>query len=103
MVERRIVLSVPSYVQAVHAAAATDLVAFVPTRLAQALARHLPVAVLPPPIDPGTYQEFVLHPRRRQRDPASLWLRELVVEIGRRIDRRKMRGRTASPESVSAC
>jgi DNA-binding transcriptional LysR family regulator len=102
-IERRIVLSVPSYVQAVHAAAATDLVAFVPTRLAQALARYLPVAVLPPPIDPGTYQEFVLHPRRRQRDPASLWLRELVVEIGRRIDRRKMRGRTTSLESINAC
>jgi DNA-binding transcriptional LysR family regulator len=95
-IERRIVLSVPSYVQAVHAAAATNLAAFVPTRLAHALARHLPVVVLRPPIDPGTYQEFVLHPCRLQRDPASLWLQEVVVEIGRRIDRRKLRGRTTS-------
>jgi DNA-binding transcriptional LysR family regulator len=86
-IERRIVLIVPSYLQALHVVATTDLVAFVPTRLAQTLAGRLSLAVLRPPIDPGEYQEFLLYPRRRQRDPASLWLREIVMEIGKRLDR----------------
>jgi DNA-binding transcriptional LysR family regulator len=90
-IDRRIVLVVPSYLQALHVAAATDLVAFVPTRLAQTLAEHLPLTVVRPPIDPGTYQEFLFYPVRRQRDPASLWLREIVVEIGRRLDGRALR------------
>ena len=87
-VERRIVLVVPSYVQALHVVATTDLVALLPTRLAQALARRLSLALLRPPIDPGTYQEFLFHPVRRQRDQASLWLHRLVTETGRRIDGR---------------
>jgi DNA-binding transcriptional LysR family regulator len=87
-IERRIVLVVPSYLQALHAVATTDLVAFVPMRLAQMLAPRLALAVLPPPVDPGTYQEFLFYPRRRQRDAASLWLRELVTQIGTCIEAR---------------
>jgi DNA-binding transcriptional LysR family regulator len=86
--ERRIVLVVPSYVQALHAVATTDLVALLPRRLAQALARRLSLILLRPPIDPGTYQEFLFYPVRRQRDQASLWLHGLVTEIGRRINNR---------------
>jgi DNA-binding transcriptional LysR family regulator len=91
--ERRIALVVPSYLQALHAVSTTDLVAFVPTRLAQLLAPRMSLAVLPPPIDPGTYQEFLFYPRRRQRDPASLWLRELVTQIGKCIERRRLPAR----------
>jgi DNA-binding transcriptional LysR family regulator len=87
-IERRIVLVVPSYLQALHAVATTDLVAFVPMRLAQTLAPRLSLAVLPSPIDPGTYQEFLFYPRRRQRDAASLWLRGLVNQIGTCIEGR---------------
>jgi len=90
-IERRIVLVVPSYLQALHVAATTDLVAFVPARLAQTFARHLALTVLRPPIEPGTYQEFLFYPVRRQRDPASLWLCELIIEIGRGLDRRGLR------------
>ena len=85
-VERRIALVVPSYLQALHAAATTDLDAFVPTRVAQMLAPRLSLAVLRPPIDPGTYQEFLFFPQRRQRDAAALWLRDIVVELGKRIE-----------------
>jgi DNA-binding transcriptional LysR family regulator len=92
-VERRIALVVPSYLQALHAAATTDLVAFVPTRLAQTLASRLSLAVLRPPIDPGTYQECLFFPQRRQRDAASLWLRDMVMDLGKRIE---IRGLPAS-------
>jgi DNA-binding transcriptional LysR family regulator len=89
-IERHVVLIVPSYLQALHAAATTDLVAFVPTRLAQSLAPRLSLAVLPPPVDAGTYQEFLLYPHRRQRDPASLWLRDLVTQIAKCIEARAL-------------
>ena len=92
-IERRIALVVPSYLQALHAAATTDLVAFVPTRLAQALAPRLSLAVLRPPIDPGTYQECLFFPQRRQRDAASLWLRGMVMDVGKRVE---IRGLSAS-------
>lgn len=96
-IERRIALVVPSYLQALHAVATTDLVAFVPMRLAQMLAARLSLAVLPPPVDPGTYQEFLFYPRRRQRDAASLWLRELMTQIGACIE-----GRLLPPRRESA-
>ena len=103
-IERRIGLTVPSYLQALHAAAASDLVAFVPRRLAEALAAPLSLAIVRPPIDPGTYQEFLFHPRHRQNDGASRWLRDIVIDIGRDIEtgaigrrRGRGRGRTSSP------
>lgn len=85
-IERRIGLTVPSYLQALHAAAASDLVAFVPRRLAEALAAPLSLAIVKPPIDPGTYQEFLFYPRRRDGDAASQWLRGIVIEIGKDIE-----------------
>jgi DNA-binding transcriptional LysR family regulator len=101
-IERRIGLTVPSYLQALHAAAASDLVAFVPRRLADALAAPLSLAIVRPPIDPGTYQEFLFYPRRRECDAASRWLRDIVIDIGRRIDAgaiRRRRGRASRAPS----
>jgi DNA-binding transcriptional LysR family regulator len=85
--ERRIVLRVPSYLQALQAVAQTDLVAFVPKRLAESLTRPLSLDVLRPPIDPGEYQEYLFYPRRARQDPASIWLRNLTGEIGKQLDR----------------
>ena len=79
---RKIALRVPSYLQALQSVAQTDLVAFVPKRLAEYLARPLTLALLRPPIDPGEYREYLFHPRRTAQDPASIWLRKLVREIG---------------------
>jgi DNA-binding transcriptional LysR family regulator len=95
-VERRIGLTVPSYLQALHAAAASDLVAFVPQRLAQAVAPRLSLAIVKPPIDPGTYQEFLFYPQRREADAASRWLRDIVLDVGKGVDSdpiRRRRGR----------
>jgi DNA-binding transcriptional LysR family regulator len=90
-VERHIALVVPSYLQALHLAARTDLVAFVPQRLVRALIRPLSLISVGPPIDPGTFAEFMFHPTRLQADPGSLWLRSHVIEIGRELDRHPRR------------
>jgi DNA-binding transcriptional LysR family regulator len=81
------VLRVPSYLQALQTAAQSDLIAFVPKRLAESLARPLSLAVFAPPIDPGEYQEYLFHPLRAAQDPASIWLRSIALEIGQQLDR----------------
>jgi DNA-binding transcriptional LysR family regulator len=87
-IRRRIALAVPGYLQALHVVARTDLVAFVPRRLIEALADALSLIVVLPPIDPGTYEEFLFHPLRASADPGSIWLRKHALQIGRMLDRR---------------
>lgn len=88
---RSIAMVVPGYLQALHLAARTDLVAFVPRRLIEAMAGPLGLTVAAPPVDPGLYEEYLFHPTRAQADPGSVWLRRHVLAIGRRLDRRLVR------------
>lgn len=83
--ERRIALVVPSYIEALHVAARTDLVAFVPRRLISALARPLSLATVTPPLDPGIDEQYMFYPTRAQVEPGSIWLRTLMLETGREL------------------
>ncbi|CCD94123.1 Transcriptional regulatory protein [Bradyrhizobium sp. ORS 375] len=83
--ERRIALVVPSYIEALHVAARTDLVAFVPRRLISALARPLSLATVTPPLDPGIDEQYMFYPTRAQVEPGSIWLRTLMLETGRAL------------------
>lgn len=82
-IERRIALVVPSYIEALHIVARTDLVAFVPRRLIAALARPLSLLTIMPPLDPGIDEQFMFYPTRAQVDPGSIWLRKLMIEVAR--------------------
>src|SRR6266436_7833396 len=93
--ERRIALVVPGYIEALHIVARTDLVAFVPGRLIAALARPLSLMAITPPLDPGIDEQFMFYPTRAQFDPGSSWLRNLMLETGRDLDR--LRPQTAQP------
>jgi DNA-binding transcriptional LysR family regulator len=88
-IERRIALVVPGYIEALHVAARTDLVAFVPRRLISALSKQLSLTSIPPPFDPGIDEQFMFYPTRAQMDPGSIWLRKLVLDTGRELDRDK--------------
>jgi len=88
-IERRIALVVPGYIEALHVAARTDLVAFVPRRLIAALSKQLSLATVAPPLDPGIDEQYMFYPTRAQMDPASIWLRRLMLETGRELDRPK--------------
>lgn len=90
-IERAIALAVPSYLQALHAAAATDLVAFVPRRLIAGAGARLGLAAVAPPFDPGVDEQFAFWPARAENDPASIWLRRLVAQIGKELSGRKTR------------
>jgi DNA-binding transcriptional LysR family regulator len=89
-IERRIALVVPGYIEALHVAARTDLVAFVPRRLIAALAPQLSIVAVTPPFDPGIDEQYLFYPTRAQKDPGSIWLRNLVLGIGREMERGKM-------------
>jgi DNA-binding transcriptional LysR family regulator len=89
--ERRIALVVPGYIEALHIVARTDLVAFVPGRLISALAKPLSLIAVTPPLDPGTDEQYMFYPTRAQFDPGSIWLRKLMLETGRGLDRPKRR------------
>jgi len=87
--ERRIALVVPSYIEALHIAARTDLVAFVPRRLIGALSKQLSLLTVAPPVDPGIDEQFMFYPTRAQMDPGSIWLRTIMLGIGRELGRPK--------------
>jgi DNA-binding transcriptional LysR family regulator len=86
-VERRITLVAPGYIEALHVVARTDLVAFVPGRLIAALAKPLALTAVPPPLDPGIDEQYMFYPTRAQFDPGSIWLRNLMLQTGRELDR----------------
>src|SRR6478736_665194 len=88
-IERRIALVVPGYIEALHVTARTDLVAFVPRRLIGALARQLSLATVTPPLDPGIDEQYMFYPTQAQMDPASIWLRNIMLGIGRQMERDK--------------
>jgi DNA-binding transcriptional LysR family regulator len=88
-IERRIALIVPGYIEALHVAARTDLVAFVPRRLIAALSKQLSLATITPPLDPGIDEQFMFYPTRAQMDPGSIWLRRLMLETGQELDKAK--------------
>jgi DNA-binding transcriptional LysR family regulator len=89
--ERRIALVVPGYIEALHVVARTDLVAFVPTRLISALAKPLSLSEVTPPLDPGIDEQFMFYPTRAQFDPGSIWLRKLMLQTGRELERPQRR------------
>ena len=86
-IERRIALVVPGYIEALHVTARTDLVAFAPQRLIAALSKQLTLVSVKPPFDPGIDEQFLFYPTRAQMDPGSIWLRRLMLETGRELDR----------------
>jgi DNA-binding transcriptional LysR family regulator len=88
-IERRIALVVPGYLEALHVAARTDLVAFVPRRLISALSKRLSLSSVTPPFDPGTDEQYMFYPTRARMDPGSVWLRNVLLGIGREMERGK--------------
>jgi DNA-binding transcriptional LysR family regulator len=87
-VRRQIALVVPGYIEALHVVARSDLVAFVPRRLIAALAKPLSLTTIAPPLDPGIDEQFMFTPTRAQMDPGSIWLRKLMLDVGRGLDRK---------------
>ncbi|MGE5234412.1 MAG: LysR family transcriptional regulator [Acidobacteriota bacterium] len=77
---RRVVATVPHLAAVPDLVAATDLLGFLPERLARRAARGLALAVVALPVDlPATPFTLVWH-ERSEHDPAQVWLRAVVRE-----------------------
>lgn len=88
---RPLALTVPSYLQALHTVARSDLVAFVPGRLIASLGKQLDLVAVPPPVAPDGDEEYLFWPVRNQNDPGSTWLRRHLLAVGRMIDGAKLK------------
>jgi hypothetical protein len=49
----------------------------------------LSLMAVAPPLDPGIDEQFMFYPTRAQMDPGSIWLRNLMLGIGRQMERDK--------------
>ena len=83
-IRRKTALVAPSYLQALHIVAETDLVAFVPSRLVSNLAARLELMAIKPPFDPGIDEQFLFYPVTAQRDPGAGWFRSVLTEVSAR-------------------
>jgi DNA-binding transcriptional LysR family regulator len=75
---RRVGITVPHYMDALHLVAETELIAVIPERLARAYASALNLVMKAVPLDVGTFDEYLLHSARTHADLGCSWLRRLI-------------------------
>ena len=82
--KRKVVLSLPYHLAVSFIVRETHLITTIAERIA--LASQLKgLRMLPLPLDDTEYQEQILWHCRDDSDPAHLWLRELIIEVSRKI------------------
>jgi DNA-binding transcriptional LysR family regulator len=81
---RRVTVVVPGFGVAGHLVAGSDLVLTTPERVARALARTLPLRIVPPPLPVPPAVCWQQWHERTHRDPGHVWLRALVAEVSAR-------------------
>lgn len=86
---RRVFVTVPNYIEALHLVAETELIAVIPELLVRAYASTLNLVTKPVPLDVGTFDEYLLHSARTHADLGCSWLRELIKSLCPGIDRKK--------------
>jgi DNA-binding transcriptional LysR family regulator len=82
---RRVALRVPSFLAAPMIVAESDLVLTCPSRIARALSSMLPLKVLPPPLELTGFTTYAVWHERMHHDPAHMWLRRTIVEVGQSL------------------
>jgi len=82
---RNVMLTVPHYLQALHVASQSDLIAVIPERLIRIYGEAIDVGVAAVPLEVGTFDEFLLHPAASHHDAGCLWLRGVLGEIAKSL------------------
>jgi DNA-binding transcriptional LysR family regulator len=77
---RRIGAQVSQYANLLSVASSTDLIATVPLRLANSLADHLSLQVLPFPVPVPPVIIYLIWPKALERDPAHQWFRRVLTK-----------------------
>jgi DNA-binding transcriptional LysR family regulator len=82
-IRRNVTLRVPSFHVLPMIVAQTDLMAIIPSRLAEAYEPHLPVKIFPPPIPLPSFDIRIYWHERYHHDPALRWFRKAFVDLYR--------------------
>jgi len=85
--KRRIEVAVQSFSMIPHMVVGTNRIATMHSRLAKHYARTLPLRVLPLPLPLPKFTEALQWPALHHKDPASLWLRELILTEAKDLQR----------------
>ncbi|WP_437971214.1 LysR family transcriptional regulator [Sorangium sp. So ce260] len=86
---REIAITVPTFAAAAVVAASTDLVAGMPRRMAEALARIAPLAIVEPPLPAMVFRIQLVWHERTHLDEGARCFRELVIAALRDGPRRR--------------
>lgn len=81
--ERRIEVSTTNFTSMPHFVIGTKRIATMHTRLAQTLARYFPIRLVAPPVEIPKLEMCMQWNSFLDRDPAHVWLRNLLAEVAR--------------------
>jgi LysR family transcriptional regulator, nod-box dependent transcriptional activator len=85
--KRRIEVSVPSFSMIPHFVLGSDRIATMHRRLAQHYARTMPLSITPLPMALPNFTEALQWPALHDKDPASIWLRQIIQSEAGSIDK----------------
>jgi molybdate transport repressor ModE-like protein len=88
-IARRDGLRVPGFHVLPLIIANSDLMAFIPARLAASVAAHVPIKVLQPPVHIPPFDIRMYWHERYHHDPANRWMRRILVTLYGSENRRK--------------
>lgn len=77
---RQVVMTVPQFMVVPQVIAETDLIVALPEQLARWAAERLPVVIVEPPLTVPGFSTWLVWHKRRQLDPACVWLRGILRE-----------------------
>lgn len=80
-VQRRVPITVPSYLAAPHVVLQTDYVAILPASIARAFAATLPLDLHPSPVVLPPLDVSIFYHNSMQNDPSHKWFRDLTVDV----------------------
>jgi DNA-binding transcriptional LysR family regulator len=80
-VKRELRLSVPQFMVLPMVVASSDLLAMMPSRVADQFVKMLPIKLLQPPLKLPAYDIRIFWHERFHGDPASRWLRGVLVDL----------------------
>ena len=87
--QRKVPLTVPSYLAVPQLLLRTDHLALLPASVARAFACQLPLTVLPSPIELPPLDVSILYHDALQHDEAHQWLRGLIVEVSQALPQQR--------------
>ena len=85
-VRRNIEVTVQSFSMIPHLVVGTQRIATMHSRLARHYARMLPLRILSLPLELGHFTEALQWPPLHQKDPASVWLRDLILSHAKHFE-----------------